>query len=257
MYQAVMLDEVDWARFSSAVESSFDVGNRHQFFVWSQSVVQGIVPHQILLCGIRDTSSHAMRVEHFSASRYFRQEHVNALIDPRSGLLRRLQSVYECSGESVSFSPCAVPQAVAEPLDSLVANNEMQNLAAMLIHGVDGQIVAFYGFARVPVDFGARLRRLIELMVPHLHSTFVRVMTNERETSAFAEPRSDRVITTRQTEILMLIKDGKTNAEIATLLDCSQWTVKNHIQNILRRLKTNSRAHALVVAMRMGILRPD
>jgi len=33
--------------------------------------------------------------------------------------------------------------------------------------------------------------------------------------------------------------------------------VKNHIQNILRRLSTSSRAHAISRAMSLGILRPD
>jgi transcriptional regulator EpsA len=254
---AVMLDDVDWVRFSGAVEASFQVANRQQFFVWTQGSVQGLVPHQILLCGIREPSGAGLRMQHFTASRYFKQEHFEILADPSSGLIKPLVEVCGERGGPIVFSPSLQALSTGAALDELVLDNELQNLAAMLIHGVDGQVDAFYGFSRVPAAFDARLRHLIALMVPHLHSTLVRVLSKERETDQPGEARDERLITPRQAEILMLIKDGKTNAEIAAMLDCSQWTVKNHIQNILRRLKTSSRTHALVVAMRMGLLRPD
>jgi transcriptional regulator EpsA len=254
--EAVMLDDVDWLRFSGAVDASFLVANRQQFFVWTQGALQGLVPHQILLCGIREPSGASLRMQHFTSSRYFKQEHFDAVTCASGGLLRQLQNEFDERGESIIFSPCPGVPTASRLLDEMVLGNELQNLAAVLIHGVDGQLDAFYGFSRVPAAFDARLRRLIALMVPHLHSTLVRVLAKEREACLPADTRADRLITPRQAEILLLIKDGKTNAEIAVLLECSQWTVKNHIQNILRRLKTNSRAHALVVAMRMGIVRP-
>jgi DNA-binding CsgD family transcriptional regulator len=64
-------------------------------------------------------------------------------------------------------------------------------------------------------------------------------------------------VTPRQEEILNLIKSGKTNSEIAELLDCSPWTIKNHIQAILRKLDSNTRTHAIARAMSLGILNPD
>jgi transcriptional regulator EpsA len=255
--ETVMLEEIDWVRFSNAVDASFRVENRQQFFVWSQSAVQGLVPHQILLCGIREPAGPALRMQHFTASRYFRQEHFETVTDPRIGMLKRLLSLGSESGESVVFSPSPGTGPTDPSLAELVKANELQNLAAMMVHGVDGQLEAFYGFARVSAVFDARLRRLIAMMVPHLHSTLVRVMTKERPTLMAADLQGEGLITPRQAEILLLIKEGKTTAQIAALLDCSPWTIKNHIQGILRRLKTNNRAHALVVAMRLGILRPD
>jgi transcriptional regulator EpsA len=255
--KTVMLDDVDWLRFASAVDASFHVGNRQQFFVWTQSAVQGLVPHQILLCGVRNPAGPDLCMQHFTASRYFKQEHFDIVTDPDGGLLKPLLSLSSERGEPIVFSPSVGTQVAERLLDGLVAGNELQNLAAVMVHGVDGQLEAFYGFSRVPAAFDARLRRLIALMVPHLHSTFVRVLAKERETALPADLQGERLITPRQAEILLLIRDGKTNAEIADLLACSPWTIKNHIQNILRRLKTSNRAHALAVAMRMGILRPD
>jgi len=255
--QSVRFVDADWDRFSEAVEASFEVHNRPQFFVWTQSVVQGLVPHQILFCGIRDPLDHEMLIQHFSASRYFRQEHFDVVCQPQTGLLARLITVSRDTGEAIVFSPLDSMRESHHQLDALVESNEMQNLAAKMISGIGGQPDAFYGFSRVSVAFDSRLRRLLELMVPHIHSTFLRVLSQEREASGANEHRPSRIITPRQIEILRLVRDGKTNAEIAAQLSCSQWTIKNHVQNILRRLETNSRAHALVRAMQLGILRPD
>jgi transcriptional regulator EpsA len=253
----VRLLEADWSRFSDAIEASFEVHSRPQFFVWTQSAVQGLLPHEILFCGVRDSGNQAMLFQHFSASRYFRQEHFDLVSHPHSGLLARLQAVSEESRQAVVFSPGDGDRTAQRVLDTLVESNEMQNLAAKLIVGIGGQAEAFYGFARVEAPFDVRLQRLIELLVPHIHSTFLRVLTQERVGATTHESRGTRIVTPRQAEILRLVRDGKTNAEIAELLECSQWTIKNHIHNSLKRLDTNSRAHALARAMRLGILRPD
>lgn len=257
MRETISFADADWDRFSNAVEASFEVQSRSQFFVWTQSAVQGLVPHQILLCGIRDPNGSHMLIQHFSASRYFRQEHFETVANPQRGLLPLLAAVVRDTGEPIVFSPREAANGAHQQLDAMVGTNEMQNLAARLMSGIGGQPEAFYGFARVAAPFDERLRRLLELTVPHVHNTFIRVLAKEREATQASETRPSRIITPRQVQILRLVRDGKTNAEIAAELDCSQWTIKNHVQNILRRLETNSRAHALVRAMQLGILRPD
>lgn len=253
----VVLEETDLLRFAHAVETSFAVATRSQFFVWAQGGLQSVVPHEILLCAVREGARQGMRWEQFTASRYFRQAQFDAVTHAVHGLLPHLLRAVELQSGEVVFSPQVGGAAGSHEIDALVAAHEMNNLAALRVRGIDGGTEALYAFARVGAAFGPLLRRRLELAAPHLHATFLRLLAHERDDAGPLEVRPDIVITRRQVEILRLIKDGKTNAEIASVLDCSQWTIKNHIQNILRRLNTNSRAHALVVAMRMGILRPD
>ncbi|HUP05867.1 MAG TPA: hypothetical protein VMU47_01870, partial [Caldimonas sp.] len=47
-------------RFADAVEGSYRVSSRPQFFEWSQSAVHALVPHEILICGIEDGSRQGM-----------------------------------------------------------------------------------------------------------------------------------------------------------------------------------------------------
>ena len=254
------LDETDRVRFSDAVEASFAVSSRQQFFVWSQSSLQALIPHEILICGIDDGSRHGMAVHRFSASRYFRQEQFDVVADPLHGLLPRLMAVAEGNSSSVLFSPRpegTKPSTADEALHLLVSGNELKNLAARLVVGTRGKVDAYYVFSRLARALDERLGYLTELLVPHLHIAFLRVLAYERDESGPNPQRAGRLVTPRQEEILNLIKNGKTNAEIAELLSCSPWTIKNHIQAILRKLDSNTRTHAISRAMTLGILSPD
>lgn len=257
MSQAPKLKDIDRDRFSDAVEASFSVSSRHQFFVWSQSSVQALIPHEILICGIEDGSRQGVSMHRFSASRYFRQEHFDVIADPRTGLVPRLLAAAEARHTTVVFCPAPGVNGIDAELSLMVTGNEMKNLAAHLVMGTRGKFEAFYAFSRVSADLDARLGYVIELLVPHLHNAFLRVLATERETSGSQSQRAGRLVTPRQQEILSLIKAGKTNSEIAEVLSCSQWTIKNHVQAILRKLDSNTRTHAIARAMSLGILHPD
>jgi DNA-binding CsgD family transcriptional regulator len=58
-------------------------------------------------------------------------------------------------------------------------------------------------------------------------------------------------LTERQREVLMLLGEGKTNAEIAETLSTSPNTVKLHVSAILRRLHLESRTQAAILATRL------
>lgn len=253
---SMRLDEAQRHHFAEAVEASIGVCSRQQFFVWTQSAVQGLVPHEILICGVREHGSARLTLHHFSASRYFRQAQFEVVSDPQTGLVPRLCATPGWLDRVLLCPAPNVPMA-KDSLHELVDGNELRNLAARLVPGTDGAVSGLYAFSRVGQVLDASLSHAVEMLVPHLHHAFMRVLQNERDQQQASVPREDRVVTRRQQEILLLIKDGKTNSQIAEVLACSQWTVKNHIQNILRRLGTSSRAHAISRAMSLGILRPD
>lgn len=62
------------------------------------------------------------------------------------------------------------------------------------------------------------------------------------------------VLTPRQEEVLTLIADGASTDQIAQRLNVSQETVRNHVRNILRRLRVHSRVEAVAAAYRQGLL---
>jgi DNA-binding NarL/FixJ family response regulator len=64
----------------------------------------------------------------------------------------------------------------------------------------------------------------------------------------------DDMLTSREREILQLLADGMSNADVATKLFISQETVKSHVRHILAKLEADTRTHAVAIALREAII---
>jgi DNA-binding CsgD family transcriptional regulator len=68
-------------------------------------------------------------------------------------------------------------------------------------------------------------------------------------------PKSPKV-TPRELEVLGLVAEGLSTREIARRLWVTEETVKTHVRRLHDRLGARTRAHAVAIAFRNGILRP-
>jgi DNA-binding NarL/FixJ family response regulator len=66
--------------------------------------------------------------------------------------------------------------------------------------------------------------------------------------------RSTQDPTPREIEVLQLVSDGLVNREIGARLFLSEETVKSHVRHILAKLHARSRAHAVAVGFRRGLI---
>jgi DNA-binding NarL/FixJ family response regulator len=82
--------------------------------------------------------------------------------------------------------------------------------------------------------------------------------TDADEASKTAQALQDvppiEALTPREETILQLLTEGLTNAGIANRLHLSEGTVKNYVSEILSKLQANDRTHAVVLAIRRGLL---
>jgi DNA-binding NarL/FixJ family response regulator len=69
-----------------------------------------------------------------------------------------------------------------------------------------------------------------------------------------AEHLGDEDLTTREMEVLRLIRDGFRNKQIADELAIAETTVNYHIKHLLDKLQANDRTHAVTIAIRRGLL---
>ena len=62
------------------------------------------------------------------------------------------------------------------------------------------------------------------------------------------------LLTTREREVLQLLAEGKSNKEVAGILNLSLYTVETHRGNILQKLNLHSGAELILYAIRKGVI---
>jgi DNA-binding NarL/FixJ family response regulator len=72
--------------------------------------------------------------------------------------------------------------------------------------------------------------------------------------SGIAEHFADDVLSEREIEVLRSVATGKSNKLIAAELAISEETVKTHMKSILPKLDASDRTHAVMIALKRGIL---
>lgn len=72
--------------------------------------------------------------------------------------------------------------------------------------------------------------------------------------TGIAEHVADDALTEREIEVLRRVAAGESNKLIAAELDIAEGTVKTHMKSILPKLNASDRTHAVMIALKRGIL---
>jgi DNA-binding NarL/FixJ family response regulator len=96
------------------------------------------------------------------------------------------------------------------------------------------------------------------------HQTLVRAIEKVAQGDGYVDPAlmpaflagrdQAEMLTSREREILQLLADGMSNADVAARLFISQETVKSHVRHILTKLEADTRTHAVAIALREAII---
>ena len=245
------------------IEASVDVRRKYQFFVWTQSSFQLLLPHKVVICGLYDRSRKQVRLELVN-SIVVPANLLTLLTDGQSPLMQQVVNAWiNNRGRPLVVKLEALAgRGVAAASESLQAAGYSQ----LLVHGVSrpqraNEIESLFVFASPGSGISALQLGSIELLLPYLHSTYLRVQSIEREnTDARSQPVAARSgyssasISEREEQVLGWVREGMSNQEIGVQLGISPLTVKNHVQKILRKLGATNRAQAVARAMSMNLL---
>ena len=82
-------------------------------------------------------------------------------------------------------------------------------------------------------------------LIPYLNNYLINIDSDKEKI---------KLLTARELELLAMIASGKKNIEIATSMNISERTVKNHLSHIFDKLEVSDRTQAAVFALKNNIL---
>jgi DNA-binding CsgD family transcriptional regulator/Tfp pilus assembly protein PilF len=153
-----------------------------------------------------------------------------------------------------------IPGPVARPFALMLTNDH--RAAAQEWQALGCPLWAAYALA-----FSPEIRDAQECLdiLDRLHALAVRhAVLRDRRARGLAIPRGPRPasranpagLTAREVEVLQLLAEGLSNAEVADRLILSAKTVSHHVSAVLRKLGEPTRSRAVATALRQGVIPP-
>lgn len=249
------------------IEAAPGVRRRYQFFVWMQTHVHPLLPHQVAVCGAYRRPLRDLDYEAFHGV-VLEESLLARLSGPGSPAMAQVAGRWLDLGGAPALLPLADLQR-DEATDPAWPALRALGLGHVMVHGVSRpdrpcEIETLFLFAQAGELPAPNRSYFLELLIPHLHAVYLRVLTVERGIgSPLLRPRGTAAppaavqwnVTEREREILSWVREGMSNQQIGEQLGISALTVKNHIQKILRKMGAANRAQAVSMAISAQLLR--
>lgn len=227
------------------LEAIGDVGS---FLHCMDTRMQEVFPHQMMLCavGALDESD---APKPWLVANHCPDEFVSG-VQPAAGPLQLpLRDRWQTTRAPVLVDLAQETSAWPLRWPRQAAARTLRNLACHGFRQEGEALASYFCFAHMPGRLGERQALLLRLLVPHLHLALARAKRGAHECQALAPALNER-----QRSILHWLQLGKTNGEIAQILDTSESNVKYHVREILAKLNVSNRAHAVARALALKLL---
>lgn len=238
----------DHQQFFRIAEASLSVRRHFQLLQWLQGDLQRFVPHDVLVAAWGDFSLGLIQYDVISALPGVRTTEFSGYdVAP---LIRSLFDRWVARG----MEPFSVGWKGGFIWENQGREGRLQatlrEMRSGLIHGIRderGRHDCLY-IALRSADFPNGAGAMLAMLLPYIDTALRQVShlpVQHPDQPPQADEGLDKGLTSREVEIMNWVKLGKTNHEIGMILDISEFTVKNHLQRIFRKLDVINRAQAV------------
>ena len=131
----------------------------------------------------------------------------------------------------------------------LTVHNELEYLMEAVEIGVDSYILKD--------SESSELKKAIQAVLEgenYIQPSLIPALNNQLVNRDIEKDKIN-LLTNRELEVLIQVANGMFNKEIATNLNISERTVKNHISNIFKKIDVSDRTQAAVFAIKNNIIK--
>jgi transcriptional regulator EpsA len=227
------------------------ITRHYELYLWLNSEIQHFLPHQILIAAWGDFTRWDVTLDVVSGMPRVRTSEVARCRSPSfvrdcyfqwvGGGRRPLMLKTSDLGPRGGQCMCAVHAA-------------LESMRLAFVHGVrdqrqghDSVYIALTSDSFARGHPGERFMAVADTLTDQIDCAFRKVGALAPGDHGVREAPSDPTLldlSAREREILQWLGQGKTNVDIAALLDISPFTVKNHMQRIFRKFGVSNRTHA-------------
>lgn len=241
--------------FMEVVEESLKISQNIHLFKWLQGGFQYLLGHEVMVFGIKDNHENLYKFEYLTSVRYFNDYKFNEAIKEKTGIIQRAISAWKMASVPL-FVTNLIHDGMHNQFAVMNVNEEeftQSELQSFIVHGY-GEHNSIVIFGRLHKKPSAEIAKILEMLMPHLHCTLSNLLTGIVKT---LQPvvKTNKKLSSRESQVIQYLYLGKTNWEISTILEVSPLTVKNHVQNIIKKLNVTNRRQAATKAAKMGIIK--
>jgi transcriptional regulator EpsA len=255
----------------AALAECHELERLDDFKKFIQTRIRQILPHRMAVCGLVEfRSRRVLRLINIDfptgyLQRVIRPDQVTLAFPLKDWICKRCPMVILTDQAD---SP-------SSPWNSAAREYGIRSIAYYGIADVSGTVSSYFAFGELDQWTAEAYTGLLNLIVPHLHAALVKILTTEHLVQAIGSEAADIEaassqpsdlpardparfnITERERQVLRWMAAGKSNWEIGAILRISEFTAKNHVQSVLKKLSVSSRAQAVAKAVSCGLVAAD
>lgn len=210
-----------------------------EFKSWTRKYLRPALPHGALICGLGHLHAGGVGLDYLVTVDY-PTEHIEAIRNRVGAIDTPILRRWLMTQEPVYFDADEPwPDTPKVWLDSF-CRHRLQNVVAHAIYDRARCVGTYHSVYRLPMRPDQQYIETLRTFVPAMHEALCRVINQATMIETLGINIS--TMSDRERRVVHWLRLGKTNAQIADLVNLSENTVKHHLTNIFDKLGVSNRA---------------
>jgi len=250
------LSLTDIQHYHRVVSQAAGIRTHFDMLIWLQGEMQYYLPHDIMIAAWGNFKDGKIRHDVISPMAGVRSHNVST--DTLAPLLLQLYHRWT----TFSKSPYVIKVGESGFLLNdtglqCMLGDALKSMRSAMVHGMCDErhgVECLYVIFSSRPEFSQTDRATVVAILPHIDAALRQVthlpeqapeLTQRDHALADVALKPGHTLSTREAEIMFWVALGKTNPEIGCILNISEFTVKNHMQRVFKKLDVTNRAQAV------------